>query len=449
MINPPNPGLTGSWRIARRCLGTTITIAISMQGFVSAQDRDAVVPEKVRTRLVASVTQFLRSVDEIDSGIAGDQAGPASITGSSAGGTAVKPISIVRHRLWADPARGPAWLMRMNFGDVAVDARTMAILSFHDGNNSVRLQHEPPTDISKCLSLDAAIERSSKFLRATGMPTGDFRLTSAELRDDSVPPVAFTRRWTLDWSRNWRGVPFEDQAIRVVIAAGDGTLEAIGGAINMPPPSNDRLDVSQDTAIQIARRFLTGRKVGPLEDPVAFLRVALQDDWWTTDQPENTRTHAPSRLGWLVRFPVPLRAMTYMYEVRVDASTGRVIGGNMWGRERGIGSSAQAKNDAVEAISLSRQIEIRPIERPDAAPSIIRATGNPLAYYGAISWIAPPRYTKNPVPFVATHHLAVTRSDGARDELDYDSQSGIISAKSGQYAQADLMLRRFLAGSAH
>lgn len=413
-----------------------------------AQRAVSAVSSDVVTKVSARVSRFLHEA----AGISRNSQNVAEAAATPATGSRydqVQPSQITRHRLWSDPASGPAWTVHLSAGEAVVDARSMNILSFLDGADTFRLQHEPAPALTDCISREDALELGKRYVGATGMPIHDLFVDTIELRDNHVPPVAYTRTWTIRWLRKWHGVPFEDQAVQVILEAGHGLLEVVSGAVNMPPPSNTRIDVSVVKAVDIAGRFLSGRNVGPLGSPSVFLRVALQDDWWTAERPESVRKITPSRLGWLVRFPVQRGAMTYQYEVRVDSSTGAIIGGNVWGTSRGSVAVDPNRFAVIDGLSRSKDINIRSIAGTSQAAHTLRSASNPLAYYGALSTLTIPRQNGKTPPFVASHRLNVTQHGGGKVTYDYDAKSGVVADAAGHKAQVSHQLQDLLRIASH
>src|SRR5207248_774301 len=118
------------------------------------------------------------------------------------------------------------------------------------------------------------------------------------------------------------------------------------------------------------------------------------------------------------------------------------------GGSRGGKPNDPLKTAVIQQLCRSKQIEIRSVAVSETASHFVRASSGPLAYYGALSRLSIPPAKKDPLPFVATHRLIVTGSNGKSADLDYDSHSGIIADKDGHTAQADLRLQSLLRGTA-
>lgn len=139
----------------------------------------------------------------------------------------------------------------------------------------------------------------------------------------------------IEWRRAWHGIPYRDQAVRLLLNDSTGAPETMGVIFHTPPPSPVPLKVTKAAAEAAARRYVkqynTGRR-----DVTASVHKATLDSTKkliVAELPEAERPN-PTRFELDVIDPgTPRVAWVCMFsfrggflEVWVDASTGKVIG---------------------------------------------------------------------------------------------------------------------------
>lgn len=450
-----------------RCFAAMLLIGVNIRAAIAQKPGEAAPPE-IATVTIARAEQFLRDVARLSPmppGTDPDRAqawprrdyrefrAPGATTTEVFERAQTKTVDA--HPYTEDPRMGPGWTVHLygNEMEITIDPATGAVKNFLDGILITALGLDPAPDSAQCISAETALARGVQYLQLTGLNLNELVLHSVRFVDMAQPATASTRVWGIFWLRTWQGVTFRDQEVSVTLDAGRGRLLTHGARIAAKPPTEARLGISVDRAVEIAREFVVAQGGAAVGEPRAELQIVLPTDTWTAPHHMPTRHDPNSRLAWIVQFSGTLDDTTTerLLEVWVDAINGAVLGGDIYTR---MGKKPQPfVGGAVGGLLRSAQrlevLEVVPDKRKKPAktaakPRALDAKSEPLKFYGVLSGIRSLPSGKKQLPFNVTHHLAVFMPKTRRVTWDYDAKQGLIRDGKTQIVQAGATLRAWV-----
>lgn len=139
----------------------------------------------------------------------------------------------------------------------------------------------------------------------------------------------------VEWRRAWHGIPYRDQAVRLLLNDATGAPETMGVIFHTPPPSPVPLKVTKAAAEAAARRYVKRYNTGRPDVTASVHKATLDStkklivaELPEAERPNPTRFEldvidpGTPRVAWVCMF----RFNGGFLEVWVDASTGKVIG---------------------------------------------------------------------------------------------------------------------------
>jgi len=246
--------------------------------------------------------------------------------------------------------------------------------------------------------------------------------------NDIGQPTAGSRQASLSLTRIWSGVPFqsgEGQAT-FIMDAQYGRLITYGAQVGALSPKSDRLAISYQRAVQIAREFLSGHGETVTGGSDGDLRVQLPNDYWAKQGKYVVTTSPQAHLTWFIGTHVKAvqsfsdRRTVY---VHVDATTGEVVGGEY--RNYGQDDSVSTDVSVFRArIHTATRLVLTPM-KGGGASKVLSLAATPLTFYGVLSQFWDTELPGRPV-FIASHRLSVTFSEGGKAEFEYDVAHNLL-----------------------
>jgi hypothetical protein len=413
-------------------------------------------PPDVANAMLARAERFMKDVAELSPMPAGTvpdhaQAWPRAanrtvmVTGETSLRTSTRILSpkVVWDK-YANEHQGPGWRVTL-YGsiEVVIDPATLSVRKFMDDVLCDTLLHDPITGRSP-ISQEEAISRATAYLVAGGVDTKTLILESATLSADPEPQNGMSSKWDVSLKRLWRGVPFHQQGIFVSMDASWGRLIGSGGlGLGLPPPTSATVGIQPSRGIEIARALMSLRSRTLTGEPTIELKIVMPTNYWT-DGTQHPVPGASTRLAWLVRGQDGEEAKKGFADVWVDAATGDVLGGELWGFKGQL--NIEKETSILSALGMSNQLELQSLS-DSRSPLVVLEPGKaPLHFYGALSGCTPRAHNRRSTAFTPTHKLVVGSASGKSTSFEYDANSGLIRSVEGGLVQVSRALQRALLG---
>ena len=324
--------------------------------------------------------------------------------------------------------QGVAWTGRFfDDVDVSIDPNSGLVTGFMDRALSGALSADPAPDRAHWLTKDQAIGRAARYLHAAGIPSREFVFQDFAIHDIGQPN-AHSRQAFVTLGRIWMGVPYlsgEGQAT-FLMDAQYGRLIGYGAQVGALSPKSDRLAISYQKAVQIAREFLGAHGETVTGGSDGELRVQLPNNYWARQGKSVVTTSSQAHLTWFIGTHVKSkhtfsdRRTVY---AQVDATTGEVVGGE----ERNYAQNDTISTD-VSAFRARLHTATRLVLTPmkaGGASRVLSLAATPLPFYGVLSQFWDTEAYRRP-DFAASHKLSVTFSDGGKAEFEIDQAQNLL-----------------------
>jgi hypothetical protein len=311
--------------------------------------------------------------------------------------------------------------------DVSVDTASGYVTDFMDRALSEALSADPAPDRAHWLTRDRALMRAARYLHAAGVPSQEFVFKDYGIHDIGQPDAS-SRQAMLSLARIWSGVPYqsgEGQAT-FIMDAQYGRLIGYGAQVGALPPKSDRLAISYQRAVQIAREFVTKKGEIVVGGSDGDLRVMLPNDHWAKQGKYVVTTSPQAHLTWAigtrVKAQLSFSDRRTIY-VHVDATTGEVVGGEA--RDYPQDDRISTDVSAFRArLHTATRLVLAPIQGGGASKAL-SLDATPLPFYGVLS-----SFWDTDLPgrdeFTASHKLSVTFSDGGKADFEYDLTHNLL-----------------------
>ncbi|MDO8586608.1 MAG: hypothetical protein Q7T82_06165 [Armatimonadota bacterium] len=197
---------------------------------------------------------------------------------------------------------------RVSAGDLllSIDMRSGSITYASSGRGYTK----PKTSISAAKALDQA----KRYAKAAG-------LSLAGRKADVVQPSQVVFR------RYYRGHPFMDDTITMMIYSGDGSLKSLNSGKACPLPASTLANINKRDSERNCRRILTGQRLQLGRVLSQRLMIVQPNNYWGGSWlAKRGEEQGFSKLAWVIRFE-RLPGGGHFAEGWVDAANGRVIGG--------------------------------------------------------------------------------------------------------------------------
>lgn len=216
----------------------------------------------------------------------------------------IQKISVSTDTTKDDAGTGKRYYVGLYGGtiQVGVDADSMSTISyFVDGILDETLSQDKPP--KKFIPFDIAIDRGRAYLAAAGINTTGMVLGNAYILNSSRPITAESCRWCLMWYRTWRGIPYENQWVKIELDAGLGRLLMLVARMAECPPDSIHINITPEYALEIAKDFMAAQGKQVTGNLLVVLRIV------------------EGQSAWLVK----LKDKDNIVSVLVNTSTGEVL----------------------------------------------------------------------------------------------------------------------------
>lgn len=316
--------------------------------------------------------------------------------------------------------------------EVTIDPTNGKVARFRDNGLDSRLEADPPTDKSACISEATAISRTAHYLRLAGFDTNQFFVRHIELLDIHAPTQANDRIWFVVLRRIYQGVSFDtNQDAIVQLEAGEGRLLMMTSSAPITLPTSPRVDLSPKEATHVTSSFLKQRGYTLIQQTQTNLQFVLPNRYWTdgNTKPATSQSH----LAWVCSFVLYAQNTPLKGSVWVDASTGEVVGGDEISGEKGPSSDRVNDNNSLKkTLTSAVSLHLKSIDASGSAKiQELTLKLERLRFYGVLSGFEMPTPGQIKLPFVPTYQIDVEGPHGEKQMLGYDSHSGMIGSLQG------------------
>lgn len=206
-----------------------------------------------------------------------------------------------------------------DFATVGVDPNRGVVLSAVD--YSAVTEHEEAKEPPK-LDKASALARASHILSLAGLGrVAELEAPTIALQECSTGVY----RFVVYWREQYRGIPFDDNAVGVMLSAADGRFLALSAGLDIPPPESTTVSVSEqaarDAALDFACQLDSSFQPAEIE---AELRIVVPNSYWARRGLGEEIAQPGSRVAWVVKLH---DAEGHDRTFWIDTAHGRLLGG--------------------------------------------------------------------------------------------------------------------------
>ena len=209
--------------------------------------------------------------------------------------------------------------------EIEVADATRTVIHFYNYALSQQLMSQRRA-VKSALPKNVAIRKATFYLKAIGR-VSDIGQPRADKMQITSPATPAGSLWTVRWPRQYRGIPYRNQQLTMIMQAESGALEALSTTFPSPPPIAQSEKVTQQKATAIAVAQLRAVK---LKKPVlqGVQRSVVQPNTFWKNRSATPRFNARGVVVWDCFYRT---ADGIMAEVWIDTHSGQVVGGETYG----------------------------------------------------------------------------------------------------------------------
>jgi len=178
------------------------------------------------------------------------------------------------------------------------------------------------------MSQTTAFLRAGQILTAAG-PMDSLASATALLSRLTEGNTTADATWNVTLGRQYQGIPYRNQSVNIILQAETGDLLGLSLVFPSPPPSNGPAQVTSTQAGTIAGNLLTNAGLTTAVFQSSKQMIVQPNTFWQAGGNTTPQTGV-ARIVWDCFYTLDGRTC----EVWVDAETGNVIGGEIYGIAR-------------------------------------------------------------------------------------------------------------------